>query len=162
MLRCKNMEQNQAAVSPSGTGTTSVTTKPSFWLKVIPDLNKTLIKIVLLLVFGLDLLILLTNPSLWPFWVEMAGVALIFIVFYYFENRILKEKFGYSRSSLDSGMYALVILRNAAFVLNSIPGVQILGALLLLYGGIPFLVIYLILLSFRYTMVRVEDAKPVS
>ena len=119
------------------------------WSKRIPRTNLGFMAVSLLFVFGLDLIILINETDLWPFFVAMLVVLSIFVVFYFIENYVLKKKFSTSRSRLDTWIVVLILVRNIVFVLNFIPGIQILGGAVLVFGGIPFLIIYGLLLSSR-------------
>lgn len=119
------------------------------WTKTIPQLNNGFMVICVLLAFGLDLMILFQSPELAPFFFAMLAVLAIFIVFYLYENRKLKQKFSNSDSKLDSWFVALVTLRNIVFVLNFIPFIQLLGGAALIFGGIPYLIIYYFLIRAR-------------
>lgn len=119
------------------------------WTKIIPRLNIGFMVISTLLVFGLDLMILIDSPELAPFFYAMLVVLAIFVAFFFYENKILKRKFASSDSKLDSWFVALVVLRDIVFVLNFIPFIQILGGTALVFGGIPYLIIYFLMLRAR-------------
>jgi len=55
----------------------------SIWTKIIPRTNMVFMIISLLLVFGLDLLIIISSPSLRPFWYMMLAVMGVFLVFFF-------------------------------------------------------------------------------
>jgi len=104
----------------------------------------------LLLVFGLDLVILLqSGMSLLFFWIWMLAVLGVFAVFFYLENVVFKNRFISTQSKLYTWISLLAVIRNLAFILNFIPLIQILGGVVLMYGGIPYLIIYIILLTSR-------------
>lgn len=130
--------------NPSG-----VIVENKIWSKGIPRTNIGFLVISLLLVFGLDLTILVRSPGLAPFYIEMLAVLVIFGIFFYRENRILNKRFAHSRSTLDAWITTLVVIRNIVFVLNFIPFIQIGGAVVLVFGGIPYLIVYFVLLSKR-------------
>lgn len=119
------------------------------WSKGIPRTNKGFMIVSLVLVFGIDLLILMSSPELAPFYIEMLVVLIIFGIFFYRENYILNKRFATSRSKLDTWLTSLIVIRNIVFVLNFIPFIQIGGAMALAFGGIPYLIGYFILLSKR-------------
>src|SRR3989344_4101071 len=127
----------------------SVIIENKIWLKVIPRTNTGFMVVSLLLVFGLDLVILLASPDLAPFFIAMVVVLGIFGIFYYIENRIFKKKLETTLSKKDKWISLLIILRNLVFLLNFIPYIQILGGLALIFGGIPYLIIYFFLLRYR-------------
>jgi len=126
------------------------------WPKVIPRLNNGFLVISALLVFGIDLPILIMNLELAPFFFVMLCVLAIFVVFYLYENRKLKQKFSNSDSKLDSWFVVLVFIRNVVFVLNFIPLIQILGGLVLIYCGIPYLIIYYFWIRNRAKLVATD------
>lgn len=132
------------ASSPLDTGVENTT-----WSKGIPRTNIGFMIVSLLLVFGLDLVILINEMDLLPFWLAMLVVLAVFGVFFYRENRVLNRRFVNSRSTLDKWIVTLVVIRNIIFVLNFIPFIQIGGAMILVFGGIPYLIVYFILLSKR-------------
>ena len=101
------------------------------WNKGIPRMNWTFMVISLILVFGLDLLILFGNPSLWGFWAEMLIVFAIFAIFFCLENYVFSKKFSSTTSALDPWISGIIVVRNLIFVLNFVPFVQVLGAMLL-------------------------------
>ena len=103
----------------------------------------------LILFLGLDLFIVLDEPDLFGFWVAMAVVMLIFWAFYLCENRILKKRFKSSKSKLDFWILVMVVIRNIVFILNFIPLIQLLGGAVLIYGGIPYLIIYCLVMWIR-------------
>jgi hypothetical protein len=155
----------------------------SIWGKGIPRTNWTFMVISLLLVFGLDLLILFSSPSLWPFWAEMLIVFVIFAIFFCLENYIFSKKFSDTKSHLDPWISGIIVARNLIFLLNFVPFIQILGMALvagflvlipsaLLGGGGGFglgglgglgitalimpglLLAYIILIVFRFSAVK--------
>lgn len=131
----------------------SVIVENKIWSKGIPRTNIGFLVISLLLVFGLDLTILVSGPELAPFYIAMLVVLGIFGFFYYRENRVLNKRFANSSSTLDKWIVTLVVIRNIVFVLNFIPFIQIGGAIALVFGGIPYLIAYFILLSKRSKIV---------
>ena len=127
----------------------------TMWSKSIPGVNYFFLVVSSILVFGVDLYILSSSPELFPFYIEMAVVFIIFSAFLYYENKTLKSKFLYSQGlTLDKWICALIILRNLIFVLNFIPFIQIAGAIALVFGGIPLLAIYAYLVSKRSSSVH--------
>jgi hypothetical protein len=99
----------------------------SLWAKAIPRTNWAFMVTSLLLVFGLDLLILLVSPSLWPFWAEMLTVLGVFVIFFCLENFLFKKKFSGTKSHLDPWISTIISVRNIIFLLNFIPFIQLLG-----------------------------------
>ena len=119
------------------------------WTKIIPRLNNSCMIISALLVFGVDLMILFQSPELAPYFFAMLAVFTIFAVFYIYENRKLKQRFSNSESRLDTWFVALVVVRDLVFVLNFIPFIQLIGGAALVFGGIPYLVVYYFLVRAR-------------
>ena len=116
------------------------------WAKGIPITNKVFMVISLLLVFGLDLLIIVSNPSLFMFWAIMIGVLAVFSVFFFLENYFFRNKFLHNKSPLDGWLYVIILARNIIFILNFIPIIQLFGLMLLggwvagsLFGGGGFI-----------------------
>jgi len=123
------------------------------WEKYIPLSNKVCMIISLLLFLGLDLYIVITNPELFSFWMIMAGVMAIFAGFYYYENKKLSERFRFSQSKLDRWILFLVWLRNIIFILNFIPVVQLFVMFAVGVLGIPYVLIYGLIVWRRYKVV---------
>ncbi len=90
--------------------------------------------ISLIFVFGLDLLILISSPSLALFWYMMLGVLAVFAIFYCLENFVFRKQFAGTTSHLDKWITLVIILRNIVFLLNFVPFIQLLGIALL--GGL--------------------------
>lgn len=109
----------------------------SLWAKAIPRTNWTSMVLSLLLVFGLDLFIIITDHSLRSYWYIMLGVFAAFAVFFCLENFVFRNRFAGTTSALDKWIYSIIILRNSVFLLNFIPFIQILGLILIS----PFLAI---------------------
>ena len=124
-------------------------TSNKYWTKYIPHLNKWAMVVSLTLFLGLDLIILIFTPVLFIFWAAMAVVMLIFWRLYLYENRILKKRFKSSKSKLDRWILVMVVIRNVVFILNVIPFIQLFGGAALIYGGIPYIIIYYLLLRAR-------------
>jgi len=153
-------KSSQAPVSTAIPVSNSVSSLPlsigeenKIWSKSIPGTNIGFMVVSLLLVFVLDLGILIASPGLWGFYVAMLIVISIFAGFFYFEKNVLKKRFLLSHSKLDSWFFGLVILRNLVFLLNFIPLIQIAGGMALVFGGIPYIIIYCIILKKRWISV---------
>lgn len=112
--------------------------------------NKGSLVPYLLLVFGLDLFIIITNPGLTSYWLAMLGVFAGYLVFFCIENLWLAKKFSQSSSPVDGVLATIIGLRNAAVLINFIPVIQLLGLAALFFGGAPFLLLYLILVIVRF------------
>ncbi|MEY2664420.1 MAG: hypothetical protein RIT04_228 [Candidatus Parcubacteria bacterium] len=94
-------------------------------------------------------ILVLTQFSLFMFWAEMLAVIAIMWAFVHYENKVLSPRYMSSTSKLDKWISALIALRNIVFFLNLIPGIQILGFMLLVWGGIPYLLIYFLIIHAR-------------
>jgi len=136
---------------------TVTTIENTIWTKFIPKVNRVFMVLSLLFVFGLDLLILILSSSfnfssfdLFPFWIKMLKMLGIFILFYFFENRIFSKRFADSKSALDPWICFAVVIRNIVIFLNFIPFIQLLGMLISMHAGIPYLIAYTILIALRY------------
>lgn len=120
------------------------------WSGFIPRINKIFLILSSIFVFGLDLIILIGSSfSLLGFWIEMLLVFGIFVIFFRLENYSYKNKFAYTKSALDPWILTLVIFRNCIFFLNFIPLIQVLGVYVGITVGVPYLIVYLILISIR-------------
>lgn len=126
----------------------------SIWAKGIPRTNKVFMIISLLLVFGLDLTIILSDRSLIEFWYMMLGVLAVFAVFFYLENFIFRKKFANSISNLDKGIVTVVSIRNLIFLLNFIPFIQLLGLAAIMYVGWLVGLIYFGLIVARFSRIK--------
>lgn len=114
----------KVSMSPTVTGST-------IWTKGIPRTNKVFMIVSLVLVFGLDLFIIISSPSLVSYWYIMLGVLAVFAVFFCLENFIFRKRFANTKSVLDPWILGIIVVRNLIFLLNFIPLIQILGAMLL-------------------------------
>lgn len=119
------------------------------WTKVIPRINLACLILPAPVLFVLYPIILMGEPELTPFWIIMLVVFGIFGVFYYLENRVFRKKYSHSASKKDTWIAVLIVLRNIVFILNYIPFIQLLGLAGLAFMGIPFIVIYGLLLQYR-------------
>ncbi|MEK7658632.1 MAG: hypothetical protein AAB352_02085 [Patescibacteria group bacterium] len=126
----------------------------TIWKKAIPRTNIGFAIPYLLLVFGLDLMIIISSPELKPFWYMMLGVLALFAFFFYFENFIFNRKFANSTSSLDGVIMAIIVLRNILFLLNFIPLIQLLGLAGIVFVGWIIGLIYLGLIIARFSAVK--------
>lgn len=111
-----------------------VTASTSLWTTRIPRTNKVFMIISLLLVFGLDLLLVISSPSLAPYWYMMLGVLAVFAIFYCLENFVFQKRFANTTSNLDIWISPIIVLRNIVFLLNFVPLIQMIGLGLL--GGL--------------------------
>lgn len=74
------------------------------WTKGIFWTNAVSMIISLLLVFGLDLFIVISSPSLLYYWYMMLAVLGVFLFFFFLENGF-RKKFANHKSSLDLGYF---------------------------------------------------------
>lgn len=118
-------------------------------LKLIPKINSFFKIISIALVFVLDIVILISEPALWPFWVEMLVVFVLLLIFINYEYNFVRKKASSSSPFLDSVFVALVIVRNLVLFLNFIPFIQIIGAIATIFGIVPYLIIYSALIYIR-------------
>lgn len=143
--------QSQPQIDATIANTSNVHQNQStIWSAFIPRINKIFLVLSLVFVFGIDLTILISSSfSLIGFWLEMLLVFGVFLPFFCFENFILSKKFAGTKSRLDLYIAVGVVFRNLAIFLNFIPFIQLIGVLILGFAGIPYLIIYLVLLWFR-------------
>lgn len=160
------MEQiNEVFASTSGVPVSSNSDMSSelvenkYWSKWIPVTNKIFMTAVLVMLFVVDLFILVTDSmglgleTMLFFYGIMFIPFLLFLRFYFSENRKLNEKFKYSESKLDVWFFVLVLVRNVVIVLNLIPFVQIIGAMALAFGIVPYLIAYYFMQRSRMKLV---------
>lgn len=119
------------------------------WSQAIPVLNGIALVASIALLAIVDIPILISEPSLAPFFYAMLFVLVVSSAFYVYEQFTLKKLFRNNTSRLDTWFVALTVLRNIVFVLNFIPGIQILGGIGFVFGGIPYLTGYYFLLRSR-------------
>lgn len=140
----------QSAVTPVENSTVLPSTPINkIWTKGIPTINLTFMIISVLLVFGLDLMILISQFNLLPFWIMMLVAFGLFVVFFGVENYLLKNKFANTKSALDPWLVALIIVRNCVFILNFIPLIQLIGAGIGGIAVVPYTIVYAILIFIR-------------
>jgi len=157
VVKLEGLQQIPPAIVPSPDVQSGISGASTMWTKTIPRTNSVFMVVTLGLVLGLDLVILIQSPSLFAFWAEMFGVLIFSLIFFWYENFKLKKKFGTSSWKHDGWIYFLVILRNITIVLNSIPLIQILGAMALVVGIIPYLIVYSLLLKARSNSISVTQ-----
>jgi len=139
--------------------TNNITGKKStiYWGGLLNKTNKIFMVICIGMLFTVDLAILISQPELAPFWFIMIGCTVLFGFFYVLENVYFSNKFAGTQSDLDAWIYLLVFLRNIVFVLCVIPLIQILGGLALVAGGLPYLLVYVILITKRFGVVKTDQ-----
>ena len=136
------------------TQTQNLTQTNKIWLKFIPVINMIFMGISLVVMFVINIFILATDMlkigEIGLFFYGIMFVPLvIFVSFYLYENKKLSVRFLNTKSKADPWILALIIIRNIVFILNFIPFIQIAGAMALVSGGIPYLIIYSLLLKKR-------------
>jgi len=116
--------------------TDNFTTESSFvnkiWKYYIPAINKIFLVLYLILILIVDLYIIIKNPNLTFFWAIMLFVfSIYYLGCFLVENRGLKKKLEYAHvGNLDYIILILIIFRNIIFLLNFIPGIQLIGILI--------------------------------
>ncbi|KND49179.1 MAG: hypothetical protein AB203_02165 [Parcubacteria bacterium C7867-008] len=137
--------------------------KNVLWKKGIPRLNLILLFISALLVFGLDLYILVSSGGgfsgfggLLPFWLEMLAAFVVNAGFVLYENYKLAPGFEKTTSPLDNQIASLIFIRHIAVLLNSVPVIQLFGGAAIVFGGIPYLICYVIFVHKRN---KITDAQ---
>lgn len=123
------------------------------WTKNVPIINLIFMIISVLLVFGLDLMILISSFNLLPFWIEMLKVFGIFILFFCFENFVCRKRFANTKSSLDSWVVLFIVIRNLFCLIGFIPFIQLIEMAFGIYVLVPYLIIYAILIYKRFKAV---------
>jgi hypothetical protein len=136
-------------INPTETQSSSNSSDNRLWIKIIPGTNRVFLILSLLLVFGLDLIILISSPSLFPFWAMMLANLVASLTFFYFENFLFYKKYAHTKSKLDLYILILIIIRNLVFILNYIPLIQLLGLAIWTGFSIPYLLAYCLILWFR-------------
>jgi len=122
----------------------------NLWRTTIPKSNTGSLRFAIGFFLIVDTTILvLTGFSLFMFWAAMLAVIAIMWAFVHYENKVLSPRYMSSTSKLDKWISALIGLRNAIFFLNLIPVIQVLGFTLLVWGGIPYLLSYILIIQAR-------------
>jgi len=109
----------------------------------------------LVVFFGVDLFILVIDAmdlgmeTMLFFYGIMLVPMIIFYSFYQYENHKLVNKYLQSSSKLDLWILILILIRDAVFVLNVIPFIQVLGGIALVFGGMPYLIVYSLMIRAR-------------
>lgn len=148
---------SQAPVTPSSMDSELVENK--YWLKWIPAVNRLFLLGVLVLMFVVNVFVLITDSlglgfeTMIFFYGIMLVPTAVFVSFYFYEESTLAERYQTSNSKLDPWLLVLILIRNIAFLASVIPFVQILGMIALIFGGIPYLIIYFFMLSSRNKLV---------
>lgn len=129
------------------------------WTKVIPILNWICLIISLLLLFGLDLMILLsagtdssgflTQDALFQIWIIMLAVFSVYLVLFFLENFSFNKRFATSRSRLDNWIILVVVIRNLLVLGSSTPLIHLLVWFMGWVIAIPLLIIYFLLILKR-------------
>lgn len=122
------------------------------WNKVIPRINKifTIVSVgvfvVVVLSFG--------GPSVFTsdlavFAFAMLGTIIVIGAINYFETFSLAKRYANSNSRLDTWFTVLAVLRNLVLFLSVLPFIQIIGMIAMVFGGIPYLIVYYFLVRAR-------------
>jgi len=143
-----SLQEINAGATGSSNGVNTI------WTKGIPRTNIGFGIVSLLLVFGLDLMIIISSPGLKSFWYLMLGVLAVFAVFFYLENFVFSKKFANSTSNLDNWIVVVVVIRNLIFLLNFIPFIQLVGLAGIVYVGWIIGLIYCGLIIARFNQLR--------
>lgn len=142
--------QNQPQVDATIVTADTHQSQSTIWSAFIPRINKIFLVLSLIFVFGVDLLVLISSFSLLGYWFEMLAVFGVFLLLFYLENKVFSKKFADTKTPLDPFIYVLIVLRNIVIFLNFIPFIQLLGMGIGMFAGIPYLVIYSLLICLRY------------
>ncbi|MBP6868833.1 MAG: hypothetical protein KBC16_01855 [Candidatus Pacebacteria bacterium] len=118
------------------------------WGTFVPASNKSFLVASCILIFTLDLFILVTSPALYPFFIEMIAVLGIGYLFT-LRERAYTKMFASSTHKIDGFILSLIEIRHFVFFLNFIPLIQMLGAWLTAFVGIPYLIAYAIAIQYR-------------
>lgn len=79
----------------------------------------------------------------------VCGIILLFTVFVWFENKYLAKTYDHTLSKSDKMFSYVIRFRNFVFVLSLIPFIQVIGFVVLVYGGWLLLIVYIMLLLRR-------------
>ena len=152
------IKSSSAWTEPASTvipGSHSYVQSNQYWSKGIPITNKLFMLVSLLVMFVIHPFIIVTDALeigsdiALLFYGIMFAPLIIFAVFYLYENKKLSARFSHTQSKTDTWLLVLIIIRNIVFILNFIPFIQIAGAMALVFGGIPYLIIYILLIRAR-------------
>jgi len=125
----------------------------SKWNKIIPTMNKFFsiiaIGIFLITFFSFGGFDVFSDRTISFFAWGMVAVLFLLIIMNYLENLILVKKYTNSISKLDTWFLIFIIFRNLVLILNVLPYIQIVGMLIFVYTGIPYLVVYFLLVRAR-------------
>lgn len=123
------------------------------WTKVIPRINKifTVISVgvfvVVVLSFGGPSVF--TSSDLAVFAFAMLGTVIVIGAINYFETFSLAKRYANSNSRLDTWFTVLAVLRNLVLFLSVLPFIQIIGMVAMVFGGIPYLIVYYFMIRSR-------------
>jgi hypothetical protein len=123
------------------------------WTNVIPGINKifTIISVgvfvVVVLSFGGPSVF--TSSDLAVFAFAMLGTVIVIGAINYFETFSLAKRYVNSNSRLDTWFTVLAVLRNLVLFLSVLPFIQIIGMYAMVFGGIPYLIVYYFLVHAR-------------
>jgi len=122
------------------------------WTKVIPRINKifTIISVsvfvVVVVIFG-GPSVFMSELALFAF--AMLGTVIVIGAINYFEAFFLAKRYANSNSRLDTWFTVLAVLRNLVLFLSVLPFIQIIGMVAMVFGGIPYLIVYYFLVRSR-------------
>ncbi len=137
-----------------GSGNSTHTEINKYWSSYVILTNKIFMGVSLIIMFGINVYILATDAlglgdDALFFYGIMFVPLILFAGFYLYENKNLSARFMGSQSNIDPWILALILIRNGVFVLNFIPFIQIMGGIALIMGGVPYLIVYFLLLYMR-------------
>jgi hypothetical protein len=105
-------DKGSAATAPVIPG---VPVDSKIWKSTIPKMNLGFLIAYGFLIFGLDLAIVVSNPSLLSFWQMMLAVFAVFVVFFLLETFVYSKKFSASLSSADGSIVAVIVIGTCSF-----------------------------------------------
>lgn len=127
------------------------TNKGNVWKKLIPGINWLTGIVSLGILAIVDIPILVSSPELADFFYIMVGTLIGFSLFAFLENFVFRKTLkGRTSSGLDPLIMLLIVARNGAVVLSMIPVIQLLGMAAIALGGIPWILLYILILVFRF------------
>ncbi len=138
--------------------------KGNIWNKAIPRTNWIAViissSLFIISVFGVGGGLDVFNDSMLGEFAQMMLATMVgFGFFVILENFVFRKSLKDQPSSgLDPWLMMLISARNVAVILSVIPVIQLLGLIVLGLGGIPWLLIYVILLFLRFRKPASETA----
>ena len=136
---------------PHGSTNIYAQKRSNVWNKVIPRFNWITLCISLAILLLIDLPILRSSPDLAGFFYIMLATLACFLVLFGLENYVFrKSMLNTFSSALDGWIVALISARNVVVILSVIPFIQLIGMAAIVFGGIPWIIAYVILIFVRY------------